>query len=52
MPTSHNEGMGGDGWLVSVTLILYLGFGGPLYHTDRFLCLNTRIINGFHLEVR
>ena len=52
MPTSHNEGMGVDSRLFSTPLILYLVLGGLCISTIAFLCLNTRTIDGFHVEVR
>ena len=44
-----NEGMGGDGSLVSFLLILYLLLGGLCLSPIAFLCLNTRLIAGFHV---
>ena len=50
--TSHNEGMGRDGGLVSFLLILYGVLGGLCIKPIALLCLNTRLIAGFHVEVR
>ena len=52
MPTSHNEGVGVDGGLVSFLLILYGVLGGLCITPIALLCLNTRLIAGFHVEVR
>ena len=47
--TSHNEGMGGDGRLVRFALILYAVLGGLCISPIACLCLNTRLIAGFHV---
>ena len=52
MPTSHNEGMGVDGRLVRFALILYVVLGGLCISLIACLCLNTRIMDGLHVEVR
>ena len=52
MPTSHNEGMGVEGGLVSFLLILYGVLGGLCINPIACLCLNTRLIAGLHVEVR